>query len=990
MGDELALSNKKNAAEEQHSESTINWSKKGGADSKQLTGAEGSMKVEIMEKNSFAQQQIDVEGDLKSDSLETSGGSKERLKTKEPNHPKNAIDSHDGKEQNSISTVTSVSRSEYIFESSHGSVGYEESHVKIIHKAEESSSLLAETEGDMECNKSDMDRRNDIVIVDESRSSSETRDESPNEPEDKSNSMVGKAPTKEAQQAELKEKVSDGNEDENHTDTFQEVSARKSTRSYKPNAKKNVEGTLADSKVEKTQGSDNSVCERRKSLRTRKSDVSHVTMAPKNESVVEKRRISLRTPKKSASLSSPVSRVTRIENKMETRESESEFADDKTALSGKSSKKNASSTSSVSKSARNFAKKEAVKRKRASDSDKDPFSFDKNSDNHPEPLRNIQMERQSFGGYKFTKSPEQTIASRYQKTEQTAHKRRSNLTNLLPQQEISTHKSLSELSLSASQRSGMKTTSKRKTKSIGVEVIEPSGSSTTVSRFSNKSDVEKRSKDISQLEDKQIQSACNLQSSSKQRKRKTVETSSTVSSKRPLKTIFPELPAAEQLEADHHSNKHATYSVGARIYALWDRLYYPAQVTAEPDASGRYDVVFAEDGAVRKLVATGIIPLCNLVAGRKCLTTKVNDGEEVLEEIEIIEAPSSDDAQKWMKALFKVKEIDSSDISYLTWQKLVLDGNHAKALQVATVNTVRDVTADNIASAEGRRSRAARHSASNASKISFSPTVTKTPRRNVPAEKDSTFPKTSKNIEPEQQEQQQQNSATNGSANKTSIAIFHGMTFVVTSALRKTREGEQIFSKKEIRCVIESAGGKVIDDVMKLPQGKPIYLIADTHYRTHKYLTALALGVPCVSNQWIVDSAKEKKLLDYKKYMLPAGVSLLTGDLKPWHKNNATLLSGKRVFIFSSNIFYELASFSQIWSPIIKYLGGNVIQAMPNEGLDILLTDISCTDEILNAARSQGATVVSSEWIIQAIIQGSLPEPSAHERFQYDFNDSCS
>lgn len=35
------------------------------------------------------------------------------------------------------------------------------------------------------------------------------------------------------------------------------------------------------------------------------------------------------------------------------------------------------------------------------------------------------------------------------------------------------------------------------------------------------------------------------------------------------------------------------------------------------------------------------------------------------------------------------------------------------------------------------------------------------------------------------------------------------------------------------------------------------------------------------------------------------------------------------------------------------------------EGLDILLTDASCTEEILNIARSQGATVVSSEWIIQ-------------------------
>lgn len=126
------------------------------------------------------------------------------------------------------------------------------------------------------------------------------------------------------------------------------------------------------------------------------------------------------------------------------------------------------------------------------------------------------------------------------------------------------------------------------------------------------------------------------------------------------------------------------------------------------------------------------------------------------------------------------------------------------------------------------------------------------------------------------------------------------------------------------------------------------------------------------------------------KYMLPAGVSLLTGDMRPWHSNNGTLLSGKRVFISSNNVFYDMPNFSQIWTPIINHMGGTVVPVIPEEGLDILLTDASCTEEILNVARSQGATVVSSEWIIQAIIHGSLPAPEAHERFQYDYNDACS
>ncbi len=49
-----------------------------------------------------------------------------------------------------------------------------------------------------------------------------------------------------------------------------------------------------------------------------------------------------------------------------------------------------------------------------------------------------------------------------------------------------------------------------------------------------------------------------------------------------------------------------------------------------------------------------------------------------------------------------------------------------------------------------------------------------------------------------------------------------------------------------------------------------VFLLANAPNEKPKYLTALALGIPCVHVDWILDSTK--KLLDWRPYLLPAGV----------------------------------------------------------------------------------------------------------------------
>ncbi|KPI41832.1 uncharacterized protein AB675_5590 [Cyphellophora attinorum] len=48
-------------------------------------------------------------------------------------------------------------------------------------------------------------------------------------------------------------------------------------------------------------------------------------------------------------------------------------------------------------------------------------------------------------------------------------------------------------------------------------------------------------------------------------------------------------------------------------------------------------------------------------------------------------------------------------------------------------------------------------------------------------------------------------------------------------------------------------------------------LLADKHSRKPKYLQALALGFPCLSGRWIEACLAQGKLLDWRKWLLPAG-----------------------------------------------------------------------------------------------------------------------
>ncbi|KAJ4464163.1 hypothetical protein J3R30DRAFT_3771761 [Lentinula aciculospora] len=51
-----------------------------------------------------------------------------------------------------------------------------------------------------------------------------------------------------------------------------------------------------------------------------------------------------------------------------------------------------------------------------------------------------------------------------------------------------------------------------------------------------------------------------------------------------------------------------------------------------------------------------------------------------------------------------------------------------------------------------------------------------------------------------------------------------------------------------------------------------VFVLADTVCQKPKYLTALALGVPCLSTNWMTDSLQNRNAKDWSRYLLPKGI----------------------------------------------------------------------------------------------------------------------
>ncbi|XP_076465257.1 uncharacterized protein LOC143297013 isoform X2 [Babylonia areolata] len=179
-----------------------------------------------------------------------------------------------------------------------------------------------------------------------------------------------------------------------------------------------------------------------------------------------------------------------------------------------------------------------------------------------------------------------------------------------------------------------------------------------------------------------------------------------------------------------------------------------------------------------------------------------------------------------------------------------------------------------------------------------------------------------------------------------------------TSTDESTRDGGDTtvipFDKDHLVAQIKAGGGSVMSKFLQSSlagSGKKMFLISDTFQRTVKYLQCLAANVPAVSHTWITHSCTQNRLLDYKDYVLPAGISLEKHAILE-RSPSVTCLAGQRVLLTSS-----VAGFLEVWTSILELAQCKVLSKFPDKTAGSMFTDL-----ILRLMAQMSNTTTGRAW----------------------------
>uniref|UniRef100_A0A3Q1CTE5 TP53-binding protein 1 n=1 Tax=Amphiprion ocellaris TaxID=80972 RepID=A0A3Q1CTE5_AMPOC len=232
-------------------------------------------------------------------------------------------------------------------------------------------------------------------------------------------------------------------------------------------------------------------------------------------------------------------------------------------------------------------------------------------------------------------------------------------------------------------------------------------------------------------------------------------------------------------------------------------------------------------------------------------------------------------------------------------------------------------------------------------------------------------------------------------------SLFMGFAFMLTASSEVDRLTNKLtsddeedyvqtgpYNKSYTESQLQAGGGFILPDFNE-EQCKAAYqslLIADQHCRTRKYLLCLASGVPCVSHIWVRDCCKDNKLLNYRNYLLPAGIGP-DDAIVEWHPRCSPFKTLRVLLVFEKPV--------ELWAQLITLGGGSSVRHfqaekdssdIPAGKYDIVVTEAACPPLVEKSVTSQEVPLVSPEWLIQSIICGERLGFHSKPQYRHDYS----
>ncbi|XP_053721385.1 TP53-binding protein 1 isoform X2 [Synchiropus splendidus] len=237
-------------------------------------------------------------------------------------------------------------------------------------------------------------------------------------------------------------------------------------------------------------------------------------------------------------------------------------------------------------------------------------------------------------------------------------------------------------------------------------------------------------------------------------------------------------------------------------------------------------------------------------------------------------------------------------------------------------------------------------------------------------------------------------------------SLFMGFAFMLTASSESDRLTNRLssdddedyvqtgpFNKKYTESQLQAGGGFILPDFNE-EQCKAAYqslLIADQHCRTRKYLLCLASGVPCVSHIWVRDCCRDNKLLNYRNYLLPAGIGPDNTPVE-WHPRSFPFKSLKFLLVFEKpeELLAQLATMGGA-SSTRHFQPDKDGTDVPAAGkFDVVLMDQSCPPSLQENVTSQKIPLVSAEWLIQSLITGERQEFNSKPQYHHNYSSTTT